>query len=500
MRDTMRIETESIRVIATALLFALLTVCSTLGAESTATKPNIILVMADDMSWGELGMSGNEIIQTPHLDKFSGEALRFTNFHVAPSCAPTRAQMMSGRHEFSVGVTHTILGRMALRDDITIVPQYMKKGGYRTAMFGKWHLNHDNGKPGLTAKSLEPHARGFDHALWTFNQLKRFDPPLNLNGKKTRHNGYCADVLFNEAMKWMDATDANKPFFTYIPTSIPHTPIGAPKEFMDLYKEARLAKPQKGYYAMASALDANMGRLLEWLEEKSFAQNTVVIFMTDNGHAISGALGAGHDVDGFLGESGLYNAGMRGAKGQAWHGSTCVPFFIRWPGMTKAGENSTLASGTDLLPTLAAIAGVELDDPAITGYSLLPDILGRKSEVPDTRLLVSHRGRWPRSDELEDYKFEYTSVFDKQYRLTWGMSGKGPQLIDYVNDPGGITDVTTQHPERVTRYKEYLDRWWEKVKPGMVNDLDQIKTGDIKGRGKRNAKDKQNRQLVPKDA
>jgi arylsulfatase len=459
------------------------------SAEATGAavdKPNVILVMSDDMSWGELGMTGNTIIKTPALDAFAAEALRFSNFHVAPSCAPTRAQIMSGRHEFSVGVTHTVVGRMNLRDDITILPQYMKQGGYQTAMFGKWHLS--DGKTGLTGKPLEPHERGFDHALWTFNQLKRFDPPLNLNGDKRDYNGYCADVLFDEAMKWMDAADATEPFFAYIATSIPHAPVAAPQKYMDFYKDAQLTGEQKGYYAMVSALDANMGRLLKWLNGRPFADNTVVVFMTDNGHAISGAEGAGHDADGFLKKGGLFNAGMRGAKGQAWLGTTCVPFFIRWPGVTTAGTNNTFASATDLLPTFAAVAGVNPDDPDITGYNLLPDIRGQASTVPDNRLLVSHRGRWPRSDELEACKYNYVSVYDKRFRLTWGQADEGPQLIDYIDDPGGNTDVSSQHPEMVALFTKYFDRWWEEVKPGMVNDLNQIRTGNIRVAGDRSSK------------
>jgi arylsulfatase A-like enzyme len=365
------------RTITLLLLFSVTAVLTAAAekAKSPRPKPNIILVMSDDMGWGELGMTGNKLINTPNIDKLSAESLQFTNFNVAASCAPTRAQMMSGRHEFTVGVTHTVLRRMNLRDDITILPQYMKRTGYQTAMFGKWHLSEE--KTGLTGKPLEPHERGFDHALWTFNQLKRFDPPLNLNGKMTKHKGYCADVLFNEAMKWMDGADATKPFFTYIPTSIPHAPIAAPQEFIDLYKDTKLTKKQKGYYAMVSALDANMGRLMKWMDQKTFPRKTILIFMTDNGHAIGGASGAGHDDDGFLQESGLYNAGMRGAKGQAWYGSTRVPFLIRWPGVTQAGETNSLASATDLLPTFAAIAGVKLDDAKITGDSLLPDIMGQ---------------------------------------------------------------------------------------------------------------------------
>lgn len=459
------------------IYFALFTTTSIMAADATANKPNIILVMSDDMGWGELGMMGNKLIHTPNLDKLSAQSLQFSNFNVAPSCAPTRAQIMSGRHEFVAGVTHTVLGRMNLRDDITILPQIMKQASYQTAMFGKWHLSKD--KIGLSGKPLEPHQRGFDHALWTFNQLKRFDPALNLNDKKVRYKGFCADVLFNEAMKWMENSETSKPFFAYIPTSIPHAPIAAPQQFLDLYKDTKLTQKQQGYYAMVSALDANVGRLMEWLEQKNFADNTILIFMTDNGHAISGAGGAGHDDDGYLQASGLYNAGMRGAKGQAWVGSTRVPFFIRWPGVTTAGENKVLASATDLLPTLAAIAEVKLHDQKISGHSLLPDILGQASAVPANRILVSHRARWPSSDLLEQYKYHYAAVYDKQYRMTYGKEGKGPELIDYITDPGGISDISAQHPQLVLRYKKHFDHWWQEVKPEMVNDLHQINSGNI---------------------
>ena len=309
----------------------------------------------------------------------------------------------------------------------------------------------------------------------------------------TRFNGYCADVLFDQAMTWMDQSDPSKPFFTYIATSIPHVPIAAPQKFLDMYKDACLTKNQQGYYAMVSAADANLGRLLGWLEGKTFSRETIVIFMTDNGHAISGAPGAGHDHDGTLKEGGLYNAGLRGGKAQSWHGSTCVPFFIRWPGVTKVGENDTLSSAMDILPTFAAIADVELDDPEITGYSLLPNIMGKESVVPDNRILVSHMGRWDRSDELEKSKFSSVSVYNKQFRLSWGFTRdkrkpgmpREPQLFDYLSDRAESTDVAGRHPELVEQFKRHLDRWWEEMKPGMVNDLHQIKTGKIIGRAKK---------------
>jgi arylsulfatase len=469
-------------ILAVLTLLSAVFAAPCLYAGNTSENPNIIMILTDDMAWGELGMSGNKRIKTPHIDRLSKECLRFTNFNVAPSCSPSRAEIMSGKHEFYVGVTHTTLDRENLRDDITILPQVMKQGGYQTGMFGKWHLAAPDREKGLTGKPLEPHLRGFDTAIFTRNQLKRFDPILSNNGTMTQYEGYCGDIVFDEGIKWMESCSADKPYFAYLATSIPHVPLAAPQRFKDLYAGASLTDKQKTYYAMISAVDENVGKLMTWMASREDDRETILIFMTDNGHAISGAPGAGHDRDGRLRENGLYNFGFRGGKGQSWRGSTCVPFFIRWSGVTTPNaECKTLASGMDILPTFAEIAGVQIEDLGIQGISLLADIKGGKSNVTKDRLLFTHVGRWGASDQLESYKYRYAAIFNNRYRLTWGEKGQ-PELKDYTVDRGEEKDVTLEHPELVQRFKQEYEKWWEAAKTGMVNDLEKIRAGEIKRR------------------
>jgi arylsulfatase A-like enzyme len=444
-----------------------------------AKRPNIILVLTDDMGKGELGVSGNAIIKTPNLDRFSQQCLRFTNFHVAQSCAPTRAQLMSGRHEFYAGVTHTICDREYLNPKLEILPQYLKKDGYQTGMFGKWHLGGGKKGPGYA-----PHERGFDEAIFTSNQLGRTNPKLSHNGKMRTFNGYCVDVVFSECMKWVDEIRSrDAPYFAYVATSAPHVPLAAPAEYRELYADAPLTSKAKTYYAMISNIDSNFGKLLGWLDDKKGAKReTIVIFMTDNGHAISGASGAGHDKYGTLSNKGLFNAGMRGGKGQPWQGGTCVPFFMRWPSVVKDGhDDPTLASGMDLLPTLAEIAGIPIKDTGVQGVSLLPNILQEPTGVPDDRLLFSHKGRWHSSEFLQDYQYVYASVCSKRYRLLWN-EGQRPELYDYLNDPGEKANIIDQHPELVDTLTTRFNAWWEDSRTHMVNDLAQIQSGKFVSR------------------
>lgn len=459
-----------------------------------ADKPNIIFVLTDDMSWGEMGCSGNKIIRTPNLDRLYEQSLRFRNFHVASYCAPTRAQLMSGRHEFFAGVTDTRYERDNLRDDITILPQYFKQAGYRTAMIGKWHLA--SVETGLTGKPLAPYKRGFDMALYVRNQVNRFNPFLSRNGTLEKFEGYCGDILFAEAMKWIENGDVEQPYFLYLATSIPHGPVAAPEEYLALYQDSGLTKKQAGYYAMVSNVDTNMGRLMQWLEKRQGKRKTILIFMTDNGHAISGYQGAGHNADGTLQPDGLYNAGLRGGKNQQWQGGTCVPFFLYWPGVADAArDNTTLASGMDILPTFCDIIGVKPDDPGLQGHSLLNDVLGKPTSVPKDRILYNHCGRWTYPAELESFKYN-ASVITDRYRLVWERKGKSNKdaerslaLYDYRSDPGEKQNVIDQHPEVAKRLQEAFEPWWEEAKRGMVNDLHQLKTGNLIGTKPKKNKD-----------
>jgi len=202
----------------------------------------------------------------------------------------------------------------------------------------------------------------------------------------------------------------------------------------------------------------------------------------NNGHAISGCAQVGHDEYGFLKRGGLYNAGMRGGKAQPWQGGTCVPFFIRWPGVIQQGRNdATLTSAMDLVPTLAEIAGVPCGDPGVQGISLLPNILKKPTNVPDSRMLFSHKGRWHSSEFLKDYRYVYASVFTERYRLVWNKIQQ-IELYDYVADPQETNNIIHEHPELVATLKARYDAWWEDSKRYMVNDQRQIETGNFRVR------------------
>ena len=459
-----------------------------LGLACCATaseKPNVIFVLTDDMSWGELGCSGNEIIKTPNLDRLYNESLRFQNFNVAAYCAPTRAQLMSGRQEFFAGVTDTRYERENLRDDVKIMPQYFKDAGYRTAMVGKWHLASDGKEVGTTGKPLAPYKRGFDMALYVQNQVGRFDPALSRNGKNENFKGYCGDILFEQAMKWIDEGNQDQPYFMYLATSIPHSPLKAPEEYCALYKDSGLDLGKTRYYAMVSNIDTNMGRLMKWLENRPDKDNTILIFTTDNGHTTRWG---GHGQDGFLLEDGLYNAGLRGGKNQQWRGGSCVPFIFHWPGVAdKARDNNTFASGMDIIPTFCDLIGVKTEDPGLQGYSLLNDIKGKPTSIPEDRILFNHCGRWTYPNEIESYKYN-AAVVTKRFRLVWETTANSNKdakrklaLYDYGSDRSEKQNVIEQHPEVAKRLADAFEPWWEAAKAGMVNDLHQLETGNLVG-------------------
>ncbi len=264
--------------------------------------------------------------------------------------------------------------------------------------------------------------------------------------------------------------------------------MAAPEDYLSLYKDSGLTEKQAGYYAMVSNVDTNMGRLMQWLEQRQDERETILIFMTDNGHAISGYQGAGHHADGTLQSDGLYNAGLRGGKNQQWQGATCVPFFIHWPGVVDTGrDHSTLGSGMDLIPTFCDLIGIQPDDTGLQGHSLLNDILGKPSSVPEDRMLINHCGRWTYPTEIESYKYNASIITDR-YRLVWEGEGKSPKdakrnlaLYDYRSDRGETQNVIDQHPEVAKRLADAFEPWWESAKKGMVNDLHQLETGNLIG-------------------
>jgi arylsulfatase len=427
------------------------------AAADEPVRPNIVLVITDDQGFGELGCHGNPIIKTPNLDRLHAESVRLTDFHVSPTCSPTRCSLMTGRHEFRSGVTHTILERERMSLKATTIAEVLKSAGYATGIFGKWHLGDE--------APYQPGRRGFDetfiHGAGGIGQTypgscgdapgnTYFSPAILHNGVFEKTEGFCTDVFFRQAIKWIDAQRATAaPFFAQITTNAPHGPYVCPEEYARMYEGQGLNADATAYYGMISNIDDNVGKLLAQLKAWDLERKTLVIFMTDNGHSIGS----------------LYNAGMRGAKGTPYQGGTRVPAFFRWPGVLPAGVDvDKLAAHVDLFPTLAEIAGAAIPaDVALDGRSLLPILKDGGSEWPD-RYLFTHVGRWPRGKAAES-KYANCAVRNSRFRLV-----NNKELHDIENDPGETKNVIDEHPEAVAAMRAAYDQWWSEVLPALENE------------------------------
>jgi arylsulfatase A-like enzyme len=446
-----------------ALSFVPLTALSATGQ----AKPNIILVMPDDAGYGDYRCLGNPIIRTPSVDAFKEQSLLFTKFHVSPTCAPTRAALMSGRHEFKNGVTHTIYERERMSLRTFTLPQMLKRAGYTTGIFGKWHLGDE--------KEYRPESRGFDevytHGGGGIGQTypgscgdapgnTNIDPALWHNGEWVKTTGYCTDLFFDQATRWMDSRrGGDQPFFAYIALNAAHSPYVLPEEYYEHY----LGKPGVNdtiakFFGMIENIDTNFGALMKKVDQWGIAENTIVIYLaSDNG----GTKGI-H----------IHNAGMRGSKGRPYQGGTRVPCFVRWPGGgIPAGEEcDALASGMDIFPTLAAITSAKLPDEAqqqVEGRSLLPLLKNPKNEWP-YRTLVHHVGRWDKG-KAEAWKYTTCAIENSRFRLV-----NNKELYDLDADPGDrpseYDNVITRHPEVAAKLRAEYDRWWADIQPYLVNE------------------------------
>ena len=444
------------------------------GLLAAADKPNIILVMTDDQGYGPVGRHGHPWIKTPNLDKLYDQSTRLTRFLVSPTCSPTRSALMTGRHPLKNGITHTILERERMALDATILPQVLKTAGYTSGIFGKWHLGDE--------EAYQPHKRGFDeafiHGAGGIGQSykcscadvpgnKYFDPTIRHNGSFVKTKGYCTDLFFTAAMGWMkEAQKEKKPFFTYITTNAPHGPFIAPpsntKRLTDLGFSAKTA----GFYGMIENIDENIGRLMTKLAEWDLEENTILIFMSDNGMTGGGSGRTGKP----LGEDKngkammMFNAGQKGLKGSADEGGVRVPFFIRWKGTLEAGRDiPNVAAHIDLYPTLVELAGATIPEKQVGGRSFLPLLKDSKSSWPD-RYLFTQKARWPTGSEPNKHQWKNFAVRSHQYRLV------DKQLFDMLADPGQKNDIAAKHPEVVEKMRAAYDKFWKEARPLMVNE------------------------------
>ena len=420
-------------------------------------KPNVVIVITDDQGMGDLGCMGNPIIKTPNIDEFYNEAVRFTNFHVSTTCAPTRGSLMTGRHTNRVNVFHTITGRSLLFEDEVILPQVFARNGYVNGMFGKWHLG-DN-------YPFRPEDRGFHEVVrhggggitqgpdyWGNDY---FDDTYWHNGETEAYKGYCTDVFFSEAMDFIE-DNRDKPFFCYIATNAPHAPYNLPAQYYDIYKDQPdLPEQFKRFYGMITNIDDNFKALQEKLEAMDLKDNTILIYMTDNGTA---------------GGNRIYDAGLRGGKGSEYEGGHRVPFFIQWPNgkITGGRDIDKLVASYDLLPTFVDLLGFDFTPvKSLDGISMKPLFTDTETTWPKRILYID-------TQRLQNLvKYRKYSVMDDHWRLV-----NGNELYDMHEDLSQKHNVIDQNPQVAAKLAEGYEKWWQSfMKEGVNERYAYIKVG-----------------------
>jgi arylsulfatase A-like enzyme len=420
-----------------------------------AKRPNVLIVLTDDQGYGDLSCLGNPVLKTPNLDRLHAESVRFTDFHVAPMCTPTRGQLMTGRDALANGAMNVSSGRTLLRRGIPTMPEVFAASGYRCGLFGKWHLGDNH--------PYRPQDRGFHESVWypsshissapDFWNNSYFDDTYRHNGRFEKYSGYCTDVFFGEAMRWMkECAAAGRPTFTYLALNAPHGPLFVAQKYRDLYKDQ--PRNVASFFGMIANIDENMAKLDAFLRENKLRDDTIVVFMTDNGGT------AGVPV---------FNAGMRGKKIDLYEGGHRVPCFVRWPagGLRAAGDVSELAEVQDLLPTFIDLCGLERPkDAAFDGVSLAKLLMGKEERLADRKLVIQFsRMNAPRPKKGD------AAILWQKWRLV-----ADKELYDIAADPGQKENVIGKHGDVAAAMRAHYDAWWSRVEP-RIDEFGRILVG-----------------------
>jgi len=425
-------------------------------------KPNVVLVITDDQGYGDIAAHGNPWIKTPSMDKLWEESVRLTDYHVSPTCAPTRSALMTGRYNDRVGVWHTVTGRTLLRENEVTMAQVFEDNGYATGMFGKWHLGDNYPR--------RPIDVGFQKAIYIgggaignaadYWDNDYFDDHYFDNGEFRQFEGYCTDVWFREATKFID-NNKDKPFFCYLATNAPHGPYNVEDKYSNQYKDNPLI-PNDNFYGMITNIDENLGKLRAYLKEENLDDNTIFIFMTDNGSAAGIRLQRQESDripnDGIPTVRG-FNAGMRGRKGSAFEGGHRVPFFIHWPagGLDEGRDFEGLSAHIDIFPSLIEMCGLEKNEgPEFDGISLWQYLKGKLKWKKGKRTLFVDSQRI----EVPIY-FRRSAAMQKKWRLLYGE-----ELYNMEIDPGQRHDVALRYPEKLEELRSLYDSWYNDVFSG----------------------------------
>jgi arylsulfatase A len=395
-------------------------------------RPNVILILSDDQGYGDTSLHGNTWLKTPSMEKLASQSTEFTRFYVSPVCAPTRCSLLTGRYNLRAGVHGVTGGRETMASNETTIAEALRPAGYRTVLYGKWHLGQHY--PNV------PHAQGFDEFIGfrTGHFLNYWDPQLERNGKPYPVKGYITEALTDLAIRFLEKRPS--PFFLYLAYNVPHTPFQVPDQYWKRFQAMDLPDQTRAAYALTACLDDNIGRLLAKLDELKMAEETIVIFLSDNGPA-----------------GDRFNSGLRGKKASVWEGGNRVPFLIRWPGVIPAGRKvDAIAAHIDLYPTLLELCRAPQPDGAlpIDGRSLTP-LLAERPGHWDERALYFHHER----PAEPDARFPGT-VRTQRFNLV-----NGENLYEIPSDPGETKDVAAQYPEEKRRLQAAYERWFRSVLP-----------------------------------
>ncbi len=408
--------------------------------ETTEKRPNIILIMADDQGWGDLSINGNTNLSTPNIDALAQNGATFENFFVQPVCSPTRAELLTGRYFGRLGVYRTSAGGERMNLGETTIAEILKQVGYQTAAYGKWH----NGMQ----PPYHPNSRGFDdyYGFTSGHWGNYFSPMLEHNGKIVKGKGFLVDDLTDHGLDFIQKNQ-EEPFFLYLPYNTPHSPMQVPDEYWNSFQGRNLEMKYHGEeeenenftraaLAMVENIDYNVGRVTSKLKELKLEENTIIIYLSDNG------------PNGWR-----YNDGMRGKKGSTDEGGVRSPFFIQWKGKIPAGKKiSRIAGAIDLLPTLANLAGAKVETKRPLDGKNLSSLLFNENLKWDDRLIVNHWGG-------------KTSIRSQNYRLDHEN-----RLYDMNNDHGQTTDVSKQFSEVADSLKKAKIDWLATIQPPIKDE------------------------------
>ncbi|MCF7855813.1 MAG: arylsulfatase, partial [Candidatus Pacebacteria bacterium] len=419
------------------------------------SKPNVVFVLTDDQGYPPFGCHGHPFIKTPNLDAFHERSVHMEQFHVGPTCAPTRAGLLTGHYSNSTGVWHTIGGRSLLRANEWTLADALREDGYRTALFGKWHLGDES--------PYVPHERGFETAIYhggggvsqshDYWGNDYFDDTYWVNGTPKQFKGYCTDVFFGEALTYIEE-HKDEPFFCYISTNAPHAPYNIDNAYYDLYKDKTDSEEYARFLGMITNIDENFGKLQAKLEELNIADNTILIFMSDNGQCGYAARG----------ESNVYNCGMRGMKGSEYEGGHRAPFLLRYPngGLDAERAIDDVTAFVDFMPTILDLCNVQVpQERTFHGRSIVPLLRGETDDEWRTRCVVTDSQRL-----VNPVKWKQSCVLRDTLRLV-----DRDELYDIATDPSQEHDIAADHPEIVEELRTAYEEWWTIVSQQFDDEI-----------------------------